>query len=317
LLLATSTLLTWEQSMAKPDLRQLGQAIRNFREHAPPGRISQFRLATLLQWQGTAPIVEIEKGRRHPRPETLSALGEALQLSPADIAYLHGLAGYRAVTVLPPIEQVKRVLHAIEPDLAQRPYPVHVLDYQFRHWMVNAATATLVGGSMATLQELLRHGVHGFDIVFDSRLPARGQFTHPEAVERERVYRFKAHNLYRRHEPFYLAYPECMRPRLLPADYDRFAACWTAIQVGMEQTFPVHPQLTVRLGGHDLTLVIHMVELLQLDRLLYIGYFEPKDDTSGNRQRCEAYFTQHAPTSASCIAAWDFHPDGPPTIDNS
>src|SRR5205814_1675538 len=82
---------------------------------------------------------------------------------------------------------------------AERRLPVHVVDYQFRHWTVNAATAPLVGGSIAALQELLQHGVHGFDVVFDSRLPARRQFTHPEAVERERVYRFKAHKLYRRH----------------------------------------------------------------------------------------------------------------------
>jgi hypothetical protein len=83
---------------------------------------------------------------------------------------------------------------------------------------------------------------------------------------------------------------------------------------GLDQVFPIHPQITVRLGGQDLTLVIHMVELLQLDRLLYVGYFEPKDDASGNRRRCEAYFSQHAPASARCIAAWDFHRDGPPAI---
>lgn len=105
-----------------------------------------------------------------------------------------------------------------------------------------------------------------------------------------------------------------MRTRLPPADYHRFAACWQEIQVGMDQVFPVHPQVTVRLGSHDLTLAIHMVELLQLDRLLYVGYFEPADDTSRNRQRCEAYFSQHAPTSARCIATWDFHPDDPPAI---
>src|SRR5207247_9407120 len=125
-------------------------------------------------------------------------LGEALRLSPADIAYLHGLTGYRQATVMPPIEQVKRVLCAVEPDLARRAYPVHVLDFRFRHWMVNAATAALVGGSLETLRELLRRGVHGFDVVFDSRLPARRQFTDPEAVERERVFRFKSHNLSRR-----------------------------------------------------------------------------------------------------------------------
>src|SRR5215467_11552559 len=106
--------------MAQANLKLLGEAIRRFREQASPKRLSLFRLASLMQWEGTAPIIEIEKGRRRPRPETLNALGEALQLSPADIAYLHGLAGYRDVTVLPPTEQIKRVLQAIEPDLASR-----------------------------------------------------------------------------------------------------------------------------------------------------------------------------------------------------
>jgi len=89
-----------------------------------------------MRWEGTAPIIEIEKGRRLPRPETLNALGEALQLSHADIAYLHGLAGYRATTVMPPLEQVKRVLQAIESEIAQTLYPVYIMDYQFRFWMI-------------------------------------------------------------------------------------------------------------------------------------------------------------------------------------
>src|SRR5215510_14121986 len=117
--------------MAEANLKLLGNAIKTFREQAQPKKISQFRLATMMQWEGTAPLVEIEKGRRHPRPETLNALGEALQLSPADIAYLHGLAGYREVTTMPPLEQIKRVLRAMEPDIAQRLYPVYVMDYQF------------------------------------------------------------------------------------------------------------------------------------------------------------------------------------------
>jgi hypothetical protein len=259
--------------MAQANLKLLGEAIRRFREQAQPKRMSLFRLATLMQWEGTAPIIEIEKGRRRPRPETLNALGEALQLSAADVAYLHGLAGYREATVMPPIEQIKRVLQAIEPDLAQRLYPVYVLDFQFRHWMVNAATAALVGGSLDTLTELMRTSVHGFTVVFDSRLPVRQYFSDPEAVERERVFRFKLHNLYRRHEPFYLAYPECLQDQLLPEDYARFVTCWKEVEVGMQQVFPVHPHVTVRLGADEVTFVIHMVEVLHVDRLLYVHIF--------------------------------------------
>src|SRR5215813_12319042 len=112
--------------MSEANLKRLGLAVREFRERAQPRKISQFQLAVMMNWEGTAPVVEIEKGRRHPRPETLNALGRALQLSHADIAYLHGLAGYREITVMPPLEQVKRVLRAIEPEIASRLYPVYV-----------------------------------------------------------------------------------------------------------------------------------------------------------------------------------------------
>lgn len=288
--------------MVEPNLKLLGETLRRLREQANPSKVSQFRLATLMRWEGTAPIIEIEKGRRRPRPETLNALGEALRLSPADIAYLHGLAGYRERTAMPPLEQVKRVLQAIEPDIARRRYPVVVLDYQFNHWMVNTATAALVGGSVVVLAEMMRRRVHGFDVVFDSRLPARALFSDPELVERERVFRFKSHNIYRRHEPFYLAYPARMEGRLPPADYARFARCWDEVEVDTGQVFPIHPHIRMRMSGDEITLVIHMIEMLHVDRLLLVGYYEPDDDGRGNRQRCEAYF---ADVGGDCVRAWD------------
>lgn len=124
----------------------------------------------MMNWEGTAPIVEIEKGRRHPRPETLNALGEALQLSHADIAYLHGLAGYREITVMPPLEQIKRVLQTIEPEITQRFYPVYVMDYQFRFWMMNGASA-YQRESLDPLIKMMKQGIDGLSMGFDSRMP--------------------------------------------------------------------------------------------------------------------------------------------------
>jgi len=293
--------------MTQANLKLLGETIRRFREQAHPKRLSLFRLANLMQWEGTAPIIEMEKGRRRPRPETLNALGEALQLSPADVAYLHGLAGYREETAMPSLEQIKRVLEAIEPDLAQRLYPVYVLDYQFRHWLVNPATAALVGGSFDTLRELMRKPAHGFTVVFDSRSPVRQSLSNPEAAEQDRMFRFKLHNLYRRYETFYLAYPERMQNQLLPEDYARFVKCWKEVEVEKHPVFPVHPHVALRLGSEEMTFVIHMVELLHVDRLLYVGYYEPKDDGLGNRERCEAYFNHSYPGERSCLRAWDAH----------
>ena len=291
--------------MTDVNLKLLGKVIRTFREQAKPGKISQFRLAVMLNWEGTAPLIEIEKGRRHPRPETLNALGEALQLSPADIAYLHGLAGYRQITVLPPLEQIKQVLEGLEPDIEMRPYPVYVMDYRFRFWMFNSAAAAFHGGSLDRLTGMMREGVDCLRMVFDSRLAGGPRFSSAEALERESVFRFKDYNLYRRHEPFFQAYPECMRDYLIPEDYERFVQRWNEIDAGKPEVYPVLPQLVEQTAA-SLRFDVHIVEIPHLDRALFAAYYEPKDDDTGNRERCEAFFTRHSPKRRRCIHAWDF-----------
>jgi hypothetical protein len=295
-----------EDEMAEANLNLLGNAIKTFREQAQPKKISQFRLAAMMHWEGTAPVIEIEKGRRRPRPETLNAIGDALQLSPADIAYLHGLAGYRGITIMPSIEQIKRVLTTIEPDIAQRLYPVYVMDYQFHFWMINNAIAAFQGGVTDVVNEMMKQQIDGLSMGFDSRLPFHHGFANSYSTEREAVFRFKAYNLYRRHEPFYLAYPECMEKRLLPHDYERFVKRWNEVDVRMQDVYPITPQLTEYSASMELRFDIHMVEIPHLDRLLFIAYYEPKDDGAGNRERCEAYFTAHSPGERVCIKAWDF-----------
>jgi hypothetical protein len=128
------------------------------------------------------------------------------------------------------------------------------------------------------------------------------------------MFRFKQLNLYFRHEPFYLAYPQCMQRQLLPEDYERFVRCWNQVQVATDHLFPIHPEIQVRLGAEVITFVIHVVELLQLDRLLFVGYYEPKEDQSGNRERCEAYFSRYCSDRQTCIRAWDFRTDGPEAL---
>ncbi|MEZ4669422.1 MAG: helix-turn-helix transcriptional regulator [Anaerolineae bacterium] len=291
--------------MTRANLQLLGKAIKLFREQARPHKISQFRLATLMQWEGTAPVVEIEKGRRLPRPETLSALGEALQLSPADIAYLHGLAGYRELTVMPSLDQIKRVLQSIEPDISQRFYPVYVMDYQFRFWMVNSATVAF-GGSLDFLIEAMKHGIDGLLMTFDSRSTFYEDTVEGEKQKRDALFRFKAYNIYRRHEPFYLAYPDCLKTRLLPKDYIQFETLWHEIDVRMQDVYPITPNFVLKVGRDVLAFEIHMVEILHLNHLFFAAYYEPKDDHSGNRERCAAYFEANSPAERLCVKAWDY-----------
>jgi hypothetical protein len=52
-----------------------------------------------------------------------------------------------------------------------------------------------------------------------------------------------------------------------------------------------------------------MVDILHLDRLLFVAYYEPKDDGVGNRERCEAFFKKYSPKKKYCIRAWDYRED--------
>jgi hypothetical protein len=74
----------------------------------------------------------------------------------------------------------------------------------------------------------------------------------------------------------------------------------------MHDVYPITPQLTERIGTLTLTFNIHIVEIVHLDRLFFVAYYEPKDDENGNRARCEAYFAQHGPAEKTCICAWDY-----------
>jgi hypothetical protein len=288
--------------MAHANLPLLGQTIRAFRERVPPNGLSQFRLALLMHWEGTAPIVEIEKGRRLPRPETLNALGEALQLSPADVAYLHGLAGYREVTVMPPREQIIRVLRALEPEIARRRSPVYVMDYCFHFWMINGAAAALQPPEHTGA---LRPEVDGVSMTFDSRLPFHRPPPEGEAQERSAVLRFKTFNLYRRHEPFYLNFVEDMQPRLLPEDFARFKRCWEAVAADSAAIHPLAPRLVLDIGAQTLDFDIHMVEIPQLNHALFAAYYEPRDDDAGNRERCERFFAERRASERLTVRIWE------------
>ena len=69
----------------------IGEALRRFRQQKG---ISQFDLAVAMGWKGTNPVIQIEKGRRLPRPDTIERLGACLGLSYVEVHYLNGLGGY-------------------------------------------------------------------------------------------------------------------------------------------------------------------------------------------------------------------------------
>jgi hypothetical protein len=187
-----------------------------------------------------------------------------------------------------------------------------VRDDRFRFWMMNSASAAFQGGALR--QDLPRRGVDGLSMMFDSRLPLRQVSGTLERVGKETIFRFKAYNLYRRHEPFYLTYPECMRPLLLPLDYARFAQRWREVDVRMQDVFPVTPQLLQPIGSAVLVFNVLMVEILHLDRLFFMACYEPAEDGIRNRERSEAFFREFSPTSPSCARVWEYWDNARPQL---
>jgi hypothetical protein len=74
----------------------------------------------------------------------------------------------------------------------------------------------------------------------------------------------------------------------------------------MQDVYPITPKFVLKMGSTVLAFDIHIVEITHLNHLFFAAYYEPMDDGSGNRERCEAYFTEHHPSKKICIRAWDY-----------
>jgi len=267
--------------------------------------MSQFELAVALGWKGTNPIVLMEQGKRLPRLETLDSVSTALKITYADRCYLAGLAGHGYNTVLPPLEQIIEVLDQIDGDIQNLPYPAYVIDYRFRCWMANAAAAIFVDGDWERLAALAARGVTVFDLIFNSELPPHRYSTNREQIESEHIFRFKAYNLYRRHEPFYVAYPEVMRDRLLPADYERFVAKWRAVDaLTMWRMFPRFVPVEMSIGGHHLCLTMVEQPSLHLQNMFIVVGYQPSHPMP-DLALMQALSAAMPAAGMPCVRAWE------------
>lgn len=291
--------------MSKPNLELLGQTIRGFRERAG---ISKYRLAQMMVWRSDTPLRAIEDGRRRPEPDTLNLIAKYLDLNVADTQLLHGFAGYVPDTVLPPIAQIKRVLYKVEANISQRPYPAYVVDYLFRYWAFNPMAVALSRGRNDYLISVLQERVAIFDVVFHSQSYVRGLFIDHDLVEREQVFRYKIYNILRRHEGFYLAYPQFMSDRLHQADYERFRVCWNSVDVHLDDSYFIHPSISFPFDGDVACFELHNIPIPELNDLFYIVYYEPKSGL-GNVDVCNRLLRHYAVSDQGYLRLWDYVKD--------
>ncbi|MBK8030968.1 MAG: helix-turn-helix transcriptional regulator [Chloroflexi bacterium] len=287
-----------------------GTALRAFRQREG---IGIFDLAARLGWKGTGPVIELEKGRRLPRPSTIDRLGAALRLTPSDIAYLRGLAGYGNITRLPPKEQIIAVLETVAEQVRDYQFPLYITDFRGLYWLINENEITLHGTDYSTLEASMRSYLTVFDAIFDSRLDVRGRLVNCDQIEQEHVFRFKARNAFRRHEPFYDEYPDAMSARLLPEDYAHFRAVWDQVVLELSPNKLLFPFGNMQHGSVDLTISVtdkqvfnfQRVEqqILHVDGLFDLIYYRPVG-TGVEQDATYAYFAAHRPILAQ-LRLWE------------
>lgn len=285
--------------------------------------MSQFDLAVCMEWKGTNPVIQIEKDRRLPKPETIERLGQCLNLNYLQIHYLNGLAGYVPPTRFPPPAQVVTTLGQLAPVLAEFPYPAFVFDYQFRLWMANpVGTMLLREGDAEYADRLMALPLNALDTVFDSRLAFCGRYDNLPAIQRGQVFRFKATNSFHQHEPFFWSMPERMKSVLAAGDYEAFQAAWNAIDLlTLPGPGPAAPSIDIaefyaRMEHGDLRLrfdegliafYMRVESVLHLGDLFIIVSFVPTVSASypDNRARADAVSRRYAPPGSPDFRVWD------------
>lgn len=287
--------------MATQDVTVGGELLRFRRQKG----ISQFDLAVCMDWKGTNPIIQIEKGRRLPRQDTINRLGECLGLTYQEVHYLQGLAGYVLPTRLPPPDQIIRTLETIAARLVDVPFPATVLDYQFRCWVFNPASLTFTGGDVAKAHAILSGPLDVLQMVFDSRLSIRGLIQDIETTEKEMVFTYKASNALRQHEAFYRTVPQRLAAALLPDDYRAFMRIWNAVDLSSpERLAPLAvtdfygrmDQGDIQLAYPEgtITCSFRQEQILHLGDLFRVMTFIPVE-TPENRALAERVFANQTP----------------------
>lgn len=315
------------KSKTQSDIEQaklLGRELKRFRVRQDK---AQFDVMTCMGWRSVSPIIKIEKGRRMPERDTILRWGECLELSDADIYYLLGIGGYVPEIRIPETDHIIHTLNQIDEYLRREKYPAYVIDYRFAYWMANPAAAMVAGGTDA-LKMLTQQFVASnednpfitvFDLLFNSAYGIRNLIAPLDQIEFDQIFRFKAYNLYNRHLPHYMAYPECMQERLSEPDYEHFLELWNAVDEDIDRQDVVYPfgkygrvKETVQIQADGMSIefdiVVHPIPHLR--NMFGVVLYHPADHPKSvpydqNRLLCESLFGQFGEAQESCVKMWE------------
>jgi transcriptional regulator with XRE-family HTH domain len=291
-----------------------GQELNRFRREKS---ISQFDLAVRMDWSGTSPLIQIEKDRRIPKLETIEKLCRCLELDYIQRNYLLGLAGLLINTEIPQKKQVINTLEHVSRYMCNSPYPSFISDYKYRFWLFSPAVSVFAGGDYNALRQLLSKGLNVFDIYFNSKIGFNTSIENIEDVQNDQIFRYKATNLFRQHEDFFIDYPECMN-YLQHVDYKAFERAWykidhnvltdvKSIQIPDFYNRIEKGDVYIQFGEKPMYFHLSVMPILHLGDLFQLVTYVPVDSASLPENKafvdsiCMKYSSQKYPT----LKLWD------------
>jgi transcriptional regulator with XRE-family HTH domain len=211
---------------------------------------------------------------------------------------------------LPPLSKITRMLDLVAEELDSLIYPAYITDYRFRYWLVNPATAHLVGG-ISRLQGIAEMRATIFDIVFDSRFSHWVVFADHSAIMRNQLIRFMLNNKRRAHEEWYQAYPDCMGAIFSKDDFQRFKEIWNGVKTMidndehasyLDKNQPYWNRVTIEIEGETIDFVLTENRSYFLDEMFDTIRYVPVE-TPENIERAKKIFEKRY--TGKCIKIWE------------
>ncbi|MBE2196681.1 MAG: helix-turn-helix transcriptional regulator [Anaerolinea sp.] len=247
---------------------------------------------TIRRWEG---------GKCLPKEENIRRLAEIFELSYPDAMYWYGLGKKLPRLTIPSKRQIIDILDALIPAMQQHNYPAYVLDSRYnRICLINSAAVELFGG-IKRVHELANYSV--FQLLFLDDLgvtPLLGKGL--AEIRKEQILRFKAVNMYWRHEEFYMEYPERLKSKdgLLEAEYKEFESLWNVVQPGSTTNYAMHSEITFGYNSPvRFRLIIDLI--LSLGNLFSISWYNPVDRKS--EDAAKKVLGQFP--SGECVKLWE------------
>lgn len=247
---------------------------------------------------------EANEKKRQISDDRIQALVEAFELSYQETIYLYGLAGKIPPMRMPSKEQIIRSFEGLVPFIGNFPYPAYILDSRyFRFWLVNHPTVQLIGGR-ERVNELANCSV--FQILFSRRYGIADLFgENLERTQKDQIRRFKALNILRRHEAFYMEYPERLRDKdaLTDDEYAVFEDMWNAVNPDEEPAanYFAAADLAFDLGAYQIVFNLTVETVLNLGNLFSISWFHLRNREY--EETAKAIFSSNG--SRDCVKVWE------------